>query len=330
MTKNMFDLDDSLMDEMKKDYSEELKKANALCMREQYDKALTIYNKILDDDFENEDAIIGLLKVHSLNFTKYLSSEIDKDIRIIDRMFPNTENEEYIKYISDRNNYLNPKKEIKEESRKKKNTVKNDVKKPVKKEIIDLGSNPYIREGNSVYFGRYTQESDSKLTPIKWDILDEKDDCLLLISHYVIEMAHFDLNTNNYEKSAIREWLNNTFIKKAFTNEQKALLIEVEVDNSLESTLDKYNKYICPNTYDKIFLLSKKEANKYFVSTSTNAYGTAYAKKKGYNDTPWWWLRSPDLRDCATVADSRDIGQNLTTKYECGIRPACWIKLCKQ
>ena len=328
MSKNMFDLDDSLMDSAKKDYSEEIKRANALCMREQYDKALAIYNKVLEDDFENEGAIIGLLMAHSECFTKFESSQIEKDIRIIERMFPDTKNAEYAKYIQNRNKYLHPKQEPKKVTKTLKDTA--PKKSAPKKKEIDLGCSPYIREGDTIYFGQYTQGSGPKLTPIRWDILDEKDDCVLLISHYVLEMSHFDLNTNNYEKSAIREWLNNTFIRKAFTKEQKALLIETEVDNSLESTLDKFNKCVCPNTFDKIFLLSKKEANKYLVSSSLNATGTAYAKNKRYSETPWWWLRSPNLPDTAAVADRRGIDQMVTTKYECGIRPACWMKLCKQ
>ena len=46
MSKNMFDLDDELLED--DNYSEELNRADALCMREQFDRALEIYNKILD------------------------------------------------------------------------------------------------------------------------------------------------------------------------------------------------------------------------------------------------------------------------------------------
>ena len=87
MPRDMFALDDSLFDEnkekKKKDYSDELKRANIFCMREQYREALGIYNRILTEDMENEDAYIGILKAHSECFTKYDGQEIEKDIRII-------------------------------------------------------------------------------------------------------------------------------------------------------------------------------------------------------------------------------------------------------
>ena len=123
MPRDMFALDDSLFDEnkekKKKDYSDELKRANIFCMREQYREALGIYNRILTEDMENEDAYIGILKAHSECFTKYDGQEIEKDIRIIERMFPKTMNEEYAKYCFERRKKLGIKTETKESTPKK-------------------------------------------------------------------------------------------------------------------------------------------------------------------------------------------------------------------
>ena len=91
MSKNMFDLDDSLFeDKTEENFDEQLELADLLCLREQYDKALKIYNSILDKDMKNEKATIGLLRVHSDCFTKFEGDKIDQDIRIIERLFPNT------------------------------------------------------------------------------------------------------------------------------------------------------------------------------------------------------------------------------------------------
>ena len=103
----MFDLDSSLLDEKKKgNYEEELKKARALCIRGQYEKSLAIYNAILDEDYENEDALIGLLRVHSKDFREYVSQEIEDDIHAIEGMCPDTVNEEYLSYMKARQDYL--------------------------------------------------------------------------------------------------------------------------------------------------------------------------------------------------------------------------------
>ncbi len=108
MGKDLFDLDDSLVE--KKDHQEELKKANILCIREQYDRALDIYNKILDEDMECEGAYVGLLKAHSECFTKFEGEQIEKDIRVIERMFPDIEDEEYISYLKKRKEFKTPQK----------------------------------------------------------------------------------------------------------------------------------------------------------------------------------------------------------------------------
>lgn len=181
---NMFDLDDNLLKEDKKetkDYSELLKKANIFCMRELFDKALAIYNEILEEDMENEEAYIGLLKVHSAYFTKYDGDEIEKDIRIIERMFPDTVNEEYAKYCLERKKALaskkpepkpEPKVEVKEEKKEETKKVvepKKEEKKPVSSFVfnadiqkgmhnIDHGSWKKALEVSSSLLNSHTEE----------------------------------------------------------------------------------------------------------------------------------------------------------------------------
>ena len=98
----MFDIDDTLLNDNTSDIGKDLELADVLCMREQFDRALSIYNKILDKDIKNEGAYIGILKVHSEYFTKFDTPEIEKDIRIIERMFPDIKNKEYVAYCLER------------------------------------------------------------------------------------------------------------------------------------------------------------------------------------------------------------------------------------
>ena len=53
MDKGMFDLDDTLLKDNTSDIGKDLELADVLCMREQFDRALSIYNKILDKDIKN-------------------------------------------------------------------------------------------------------------------------------------------------------------------------------------------------------------------------------------------------------------------------------------
>ena len=106
MAKNMFDLDEELLNGKNNKYEDELKKAYIYCVRERFDKALEIYNKILDEDMENEDAYVGLLRAHSKNFTEFDGEEIERDIRVIEKLFPDIVNEEYSNYYLTRKKAL--------------------------------------------------------------------------------------------------------------------------------------------------------------------------------------------------------------------------------
>ena len=54
---------------------------------------------------------------------------------------------------------------------------------------------------------------------------------------------------NNYSKSSIREWLNDDFLNKAFSQEQKEVVVDTDLINSPNSE----------NTIDKVFLLKEDD-----------------------------------------------------------------------
>ena len=186
-----------------------------------------------------------------------------------------------------------------------------------------------------ITFGTYAQASNGKKAAIEWDILEEKDGMVLIISHYILDVRSFDEDSgNNYKESDLRKWLNDDFYNTAFTDEEKAKIVTTFVDNSVESTGYENNRYICESTEDKIFVLSVKEAEKYYTDETRLAKCTAYAKKQGLYVSPktkysWWWLRSPLNTNVLYVRGvSEDDGKigNFATGSLNGVRPACWIK----
>ena len=171
---------------------------------------------------------------------------------------------------------------------------------------------------------------------------------LLLAENILINCRYYDdiyvnrtignatIYENNYEHSRIRAYLNGLsyekkkrdsttqstdssllnkgFLQTAFTSGELAAIADTSVDNTKESLQDAAGNlstsktYVCPNTTDKIFLLSEKEV-------TTSAYGfaaydvyigdsngtttstrirmsTDFAKDSGAN-LHSWWLRSP-------------------------------------
>ena len=147
---------------------------------------------------------------------------------------------------------------------------------------------------------------------------------------------------NNYEKSEIRTWLNEEFLNIAFSDEEKNKIPTTLVDNSLDSTLDEANKYVCGDTEDKIYLLSRKEATSYLFSSNDEnriANATDYVKAIGvdglstnnetYGDCEWW-LRSPTYNHpyyVYYVLSDGDVKDNNAVDFRCGVRPALHINL---
>ncbi|MDY5982558.1 MAG: DUF6273 domain-containing protein [Anaeroplasma sp.] len=119
-----------------------------------------------------------------------------------------------------------------------------------------------------VQFGRYQQEENGEVRPLKWRVLDVKSDKALLFCENIIAsgVEHiFSPNTNKWEKIQIREWLNKNFYDEAFEKWEKDKINETIIDNSPKSANlynntkyfnDGINKYCTNKTLDKVFLLS--------------------------------------------------------------------------
>ncbi len=183
-----------------------------------------------------------------------------------------------------------------------------------------------------------------KYEPISWTILEEKDGNALVLCDMIIDAQAYDTGDNNYANSTIRAWLNDNFINTAFTELQRELILTTEVDNGLiASDYKNGNPYLCENTNDKIFLLSKAEVKNSaygFTSDSIRVMkATAYAESQGVfaNDSSvgWWWLRTPS--NVASISTKNDLAHNIkvagsiwstnVTIASGGVVPAMWIKL---
>ena len=205
-----------------------------------------------------------------------------------------------------------------------------------------------------------------KYEPIAWTVLEENDGKVLLLCNMILDAQVYQSElfyengayytnangaptgtyANNYEYSAIRAWLNETFYETAFSEMQQALIEITAVDNSAASTLYADNCYVCETTNDKLFLFSNAEAVnpeygfRYSIrdDDARKKQTTAYAQAMGvYSDGGEgpWWLRSPGFNKSYPTSDSAFsvyspggawIGDVVTTSAS-GVVPALWIRL---
>lgn len=190
-----------------------------------------------------------------------------------------------------------------------------------------------------------------KVEPIRWRILSESEDSIVILCDSVIAngayQADLTKNKNNsytsangapsgtfandYFYSGVRSWLNGEFSKAAFS--------DTECEIILTSSLDS-------NTEDKIYLLSLSEATcaDYGFNTDASAYDEArrltvsdYARATGafiktnddYYGNGSFWLRTPhpDTSNSAYRLDSAGgVDEGYVNRAQYGIAPVLKIK----
>lgn len=184
---------------------------------------------------------------------------------------------------------------------------------------------------SQISFGSYIQSSDdgAKEEPLIWDIIEEKDDKLLVMCHKCIDFWLFsDKPEPRWRRSEIRKWLNETFYVQSFSTEEKERILLS--DSPLNGILKP--------TKDYVFLLSGDECKK-LEPSYRKARLTPYTRRslfekykiKHPDPYAYWILRT-------AKSDSR--AYHIEQIYPSGghgwvlewmkdpffIRPAMWIK----
>ena len=176
--------------------------------------------------------------------------------------------------------------------------------------------------GETIYLGKYEQDNNvsNGKEVIEWCILARENNKILVISKYGIDCKPYDINNTNatWETSTLRNWLNNDFWNKAFTDSEKSIILCSNIDS----------------VQDNVFLISARDAENYFGSEkSRRCVPTDYAIEQGayarsdYHSAAWW-LRSPNtaVSDYGRVSYNIELNYYIIEKAVC-VRPALWINL---
>ncbi len=222
--------------------------------------------------------------------------------------------------------------------------------------------------GDIVQMGTYEQDGDAETEdPICWDVLDKDGDAKLLISHDVIAYQRFSDSAKCviWEDSQIRSWLNQEFYAEAFDETEQASIRETTLENPstvgfaahVDPSGDVQVRESRPNTKDKIFLLSWKEAEQYYGNRLTDASilgrrpsrAVLQKRKAIFTDLiieelpamyPYsrhlpdgterlsWMLRSTGMKDynILVIGYEGKWDQDYPDSYN-GVRPAMWVNV---
>ena len=208
------------------------------------------------------------------------------------------------------------------------------------------------RAGDYVLFGSFEQDGDPSNGPerIQWLVLDRDDERhVLLLSRWGLDAVPFDDSGAapvTWTDSTLRAWMNGLFYPAAFTEEERTRVLEAGITAEGEVTADR------------VFALSREEAQSYLTAATAVTDATPYARARGaftyteearevfaemgreiddqyINDTSEWWLRSvTDGTKALFVFDSflygsygryiSEAGSNPEYTGACA-RPAIWV-----
>ena len=182
-----------------------------------------------------------------------------------------------------------------------------------------------------ISFGYYEQDNnpDNGPEPSEWIILNRIGNHALLLSLNCLDAQYFN---NKYasapwESCSLRNWLNDTFMNTAFTEEEQALIFETSCSNTLIDGYPGFKTDGGKATKDKIYLLSYKELLT-FSDGITIPEATEYAAAKS-DSASTWWLRSPgpDNHAALVIYSNGELNYYPADLNRMGVRPAMSIKL---
>lgn len=190
--------------------------------------------------------------------------------------------------------------------------------------------------GDTFLFGEYEQDGnlENGPEPIEWIVLRNKDNTLYAISKYGLENKsyHDTKEPITWEECSLRKWLNSEFYDVAFSNEEKAVILETELRNVNNPY---YNTNGGNDTVDKVFLLSYNEFEPKAFAYQ-NCTPTVYGEKQGIRIDDkiaiqcQWWLRTPGIQDTTATFGALDLGAQsigIPVDYDgAAVRPCINIK----
>ena len=196
---------------------------------------------------------------------------------------------------------------------------------PVPEENLDRYADYTV--GTSIMLGSYRQGNASidGVEPIEWIIVKREGTRAMVLSKYALDaMKYSRFDTATWESSEIRRWLNDEFLKTAFTQEEEAVIAQRYVD------LGKGKR----NTQDKVFLMCRQDVEAVWPKLEGRAaQATPYAlsKEMPYTNEKGecrWWLCFPNNRKKGdTVRYDGKFSSDPVKTYTLGVRPAMWINL---
>ena len=216
--------------------------------------------------------------------------------------------------------------------------------KKIEEERIDkkysLNNSKEFTIGSRVNFGSYYQSDLNKKEALEWLIIDKnlENKTFLMITDKIINTGEFVKESEyaDYEKSKIREYLNNEFYNEAFSANEKLLIVDTMLKEDKKELTRKASEREYREFSNKAFILTMGEVEKYFKRRQKSSKGTYYAANNGldirlyvddYNFATWWTRTEDDRNNNMDCINEAGLKRALSWKKKgIGIRPCIRVK----
>lgn len=210
--------------------------------------------------------------------------------------------------------------------------------------VADDPALPYrtAQKDDTVLLGTYEQDGDlsNGAEPIRWIVLDRIEDQLLLLAADCLDSRPYHrtpFEAVTWETSDLRAWLNGEFLRAAFTQDQRSIIVPTHNENDDQTVVGTEGGAA---TTDHVFALSQTQALIYMGGEEDRysvgrAPASAYATRgRLYVDpdsgTADWWLRSPGTYAYAaqyvSVSGTPSVA-GASADVEFAVRPALWLSV---
>lgn len=191
-----------------------------------------------------------------------------------------------------------------------------------------------LSEENLLFGSYYQTPGTGAAEPIRWIVLRDDGDALLLISEHVLDCRRFhdSFTATCWANCDLRAWLNAGFYDTAFTDAEKERILPFPCEPHPLLYFEDIPQGEAVS--DHVFLLSAEEAALLLVGTpAAQASMTGWAKQNCGENTDGfaaWWLRTVSFDgNCGTaVTPEGEIAYIHSTVNDgfTGVRPCILLK----
>ena len=179
-------------------------------------------------------------------------------------------------------------------------------------------------------FGSFPQNGTEN-EQIRWIVIKREQNILTLMADKILTNFMYDRYFSDYKDSAIRKYISEEFVPKAFTKEEMDMILPTQLEGVVDKVYIPSVEEIRDLGRDKRI----KKVTPYALSNKASSYPIYSKKEKHLEGNGWYWTRTPykppynprNDRQVWYVEYNGALNFRTTVGHDIGIVPIIRIKI---